>query len=308
MLLAAGADPNAGYLWDGLTSPFTVLTGAFGEGEDAVNQPPHPESLALARLLLDAGADPNDSQALYNRQFRAGTAHLELLLQYGLGRGDGGIWHARLAPAHATPAQLVQDQLLWAASTNMPERVRLLLAHGVDVDAQGTEHPGFRSHTAYALAVQHGHTEVAALLRAAGADTGTLDPIATFLGACLGGDHAEAARRLAADPSLAALALAREPYAMVRAAQVGRADAVRLLAGLGFDVNAVHRTSALHEAAWRGNLDLVTLLLELGADPGLLDTAFHATPLGWARHNQQHAVAEYLAPLTPPPPPPTITP
>ena len=30
-----GADPNAGFLWEGLSSPFTALTGAFGRGEDA---------------------------------------------------------------------------------------------------------------------------------------------------------------------------------------------------------------------------------------------------------------------------------
>jgi hypothetical protein len=65
LLLDAGADPNAGYLWDG-TYPFTALTGAFGGGEDKTNQPPHRHALALARLLLEGGADPNDSQALYN--------------------------------------------------------------------------------------------------------------------------------------------------------------------------------------------------------------------------------------------------
>jgi ankyrin repeat protein len=59
LLLERGADPNAGYLWDG-TYLFTALTGAFGSGEDAPNQPPHHESIALARLLLEAGADPND--------------------------------------------------------------------------------------------------------------------------------------------------------------------------------------------------------------------------------------------------------
>jgi len=53
MLLEVGADPNAGYLWHGLPTPFTVLTGVFGEGElGPVRQPRHPHSLALARLLI----------------------------------------------------------------------------------------------------------------------------------------------------------------------------------------------------------------------------------------------------------------
>jgi len=61
LLLDAGADPNAGYLWLGLPTPFTVLTGVFGEGEQgAGKQPRHPHSLPLARLLLTSGADPND--------------------------------------------------------------------------------------------------------------------------------------------------------------------------------------------------------------------------------------------------------
>ena len=54
LLLASGADPNAGYLWEG-TYPFTALTGVLGEGEDAVNQPRHQFWLPLARMLLDAG-------------------------------------------------------------------------------------------------------------------------------------------------------------------------------------------------------------------------------------------------------------
>ena len=33
LLLERGADPNAGFLWQGNLPPFTALTGAFGEGE-----------------------------------------------------------------------------------------------------------------------------------------------------------------------------------------------------------------------------------------------------------------------------------
>jgi hypothetical protein len=99
LLLASGADPNAGYLWEGAYA-FTALTGALGEGEDAVNQPRHQFWLPLARLLLDAGADPNDSQGLYNRMFAASDDHLRLLFSYGLGTGtgNGGPWHAGSAP------------------------------------------------------------------------------------------------------------------------------------------------------------------------------------------------------------------
>ena len=64
LLLEHGADPNAGYLWEGLVPPFTALTGALGGGGTI---PKHPEELALARVLLQAGADANDGQALYNR-------------------------------------------------------------------------------------------------------------------------------------------------------------------------------------------------------------------------------------------------
>ena len=46
-------------------------------------------SIALARALLAAGADPNDPQALYNRMFGDDDDHLVLLFEFGLGRGNG---------------------------------------------------------------------------------------------------------------------------------------------------------------------------------------------------------------------------
>ena len=66
-LLAAGADPDEGYLWHGLPYPFTLLTGVFGEGEQGPRrQPRHPRSLELARLLLEAGARPSADQKRYD--------------------------------------------------------------------------------------------------------------------------------------------------------------------------------------------------------------------------------------------------
>jgi hypothetical protein len=106
LLLAAGADPNAGYLWHGFTSPFTALTGVLGEGElGPVRQPPHPHWQALARLLLAAGAEPNDPQGLYNRMFEPGAEHLALLFEFGLGAGDGGPWRRLLGERDRSAGQ-----------------------------------------------------------------------------------------------------------------------------------------------------------------------------------------------------------
>jgi len=39
------------------------------------------------------------------------------------------------------PAENLEDVLMWSTAHGMPERVRLVLAHGVDPDGRGTQHP-----------------------------------------------------------------------------------------------------------------------------------------------------------------------
>ncbi len=295
LLLDHGADPNAGYLWDGLPSPFTALTGAFGRGEQGA--PPHPHELDLARILLEAGAEANDSQTIYNRGAgdiaRDDTAFLELLLDFGLGRGDGGPWRRRLGHEHQSPVEIAAEALQHAAEAGLEQRARLLLDRGVDPDRPGT-HPGYEGRSPYEGAVLHGNLAVADLLAAAGANITTVEPFTRFVGACLAGDRDGVDEMFADDPLLLGRALEERGDLVARAAELGRPEAIRLLVALGFDVDARHRTTALHEAALRGNLPIVALLVDLGADPTIVDSEHGSTPRGWAEHGGQTEVVHYF--------------
>jgi ankyrin repeat protein len=307
LLLDAGADPNAGYLWHGQPTPFTVLTGVFGEGElGPVRQPRHPHSLALGRLLLEAGADPNDGQALYNRMFEPGNDHLELLLEFGLGTGDGGPWRRRLGEALDTPAEMVRGELAWAITHGLAERVRLLVSHGVDLVA-----PFERGATATSMAATTGHADLVDYLVEHGAPPLGLEPAEAFVAAVLAADRPALDRLRRAHPGLTDQVRSARPALITWAAACGRPEAVEILSGLGFDVNARGRTdvpsdqpwqTALHKAAEDGNLELAQTLLRLGADPDLRDHRFGSTPLGWSRYFGQQPLIDLLEPITTPEP------
>ncbi|MBI5735162.1 MAG: hypothetical protein HY997_04815, partial [Mycolicibacterium neoaurum] len=209
-LLDAGADPNAGYLWRGMSTPFTVLTGVFGDGEQGPRrQPHHPQATELAALLLRRGAHPVDQQTLYNRMFRADDSHLELLFAHGLADAGPSPWERRLGEAMETRAQMWQRQVAWAAENGFTDRLALLARHGIDISGA---HPVIP--------------------------------------------------RLPDDP----------------------------------DARDADGATALHHAAWAGDLELIRRLLDAGADPSLRDTRFDATPRGWAEHAYQDEAADLLSP------------
>jgi ankyrin repeat protein len=95
------------------------------------------------------------------------------------------------------------------------------------------------------------------------------------------GDREALATLVAADP-----AIARSDAVMLSAVESRNVDLVRWLLAQGGNANARRidksRQSALHEAAWNGDLDMVKLLVEAGADRHFRDGEHDAPPWSWA--------------------------
>ncbi len=74
---------------------------------------------------------------------------------------------------------------------------------------------------------------------------------------------------------------------LFEAARNGETESVRTAIDAGVDVNSTtdYNSTALFFACDRGNLELVKLLLEKGANPNVEDSFYHATPVTWAQQN-----------------------
>ena len=255
-------------------------------------------------MLLDAGADPNDSQALYNRMFEPSNEHLELLFEYGLGPGRRRqLARARCRTIFGPPAELLRYQLRWAVDHNFLDRVRLLVQNGVDFRSAYED-----GRTPVELAQLVGHAEVVQFLVSQGATPPALDPAGALIAAIFAADRAAVTQLTTEHPGLLDELRQARPGLIVWATANDRTDVVTHLLELGFDVNALGRgdtpsetpwQTPLHEAASRGNLELAGFLLSAGADPNIRDARFGGTPLDWARHvGHRQEMVDFLEPLT----------
>lgn len=279
-LLSAGADPNQkfGLRWPPASvnapdddHPLSALYGAAGKNHD----------LELTRILLEAGADPNDGESLYHSLERfictrvllehgariAGNtgfyhaldfdnlAALELLLQYGADPNQ---------PALSSATAEWGSPLLWAIKRRRsPRHIAMLLKAGAD--PMVSTRSGV---SAYSLALQLGLDQVAELLR----EHGGAKPISEeerFIAACARGDEAEAQRIRAGRPDLpGSLGATRLRLLPDLAAEEDGEQGARLMVKLGWPI-AVRggdwNATALSLAVFRGNAGLTRFLLEHGA-------------------------------------------
>ena len=280
-LLAAGASPgqSVGNRWPpasleapSATERLSALYGAAGKAFD----------LELTRLLLEAGADPNDGESLYHSL--EAPACTKLLLDAGARITGSNAMYRALDLDDASVLQLLLDHggdpnepplgpptsdwgspLLWAIRRRRsPAHVQALLAAGAKADACTPD--GVPART---LALRFGQAEVAALLERAGADREPLAVAEAFVAACASGDTETARAIQEAHPGVIdALDDARLRMLPELAAQ-GCVAAVKAMVTCGWpieirggDIDA----SALNHAVFRGDAALTHFLLEHGAD------------------------------------------
>jgi hypothetical protein len=117
------------------------------------------------------------------------------------------------------------------------------------------------------------------------------------------GDRTTLETLIEADPRVA-----RSDAVMMGAVGFRHHELAEWLLARGANVNArsdaPSRHTALHSAAWNGDLQMVKLLVGAGADVAALDDEHHETPRGWAETSIHvtnnpacRAVVEYLAGL-----------
>lgn len=84
---------------------------------------------------------------------------------------------------------------------------------------------------------------------------------------------------------------------IIRASEHASGQVIEKLIALGASVDAqddrrtavdeTSRYTALHSAAWHGNLEAINVLLRHGANPRIRDEKYCATPAGWAAYAGQ---------------------
>jgi len=239
--------------------PAIDVNAAQGDGATALHWAAHRDDLAIADILIRAGARagaPTDTGAtpLHQACINRSAAMVERLLAAG---ADAG-------------ASLLNGEtvLMTCARTGNPAAVKALLARGADVNARETEH----RQTALMWAVAQRHPDVVRLLIEARADVRARS--LTYPQTVVGEQTQRAGRE-----ELNYTVLRGGATPLLFAARVGDVESAALLLKAGADANDAQPDglSALVLAAHSGNGDVAALLLDHGADANTLASGY--TPL-----------------------------
>lgn len=294
LLLDHGADPNIYFLAG--DSRYSPLVGVIGEGEE--DRPAHPERDALARLLLERGAEPYDLQVVYNIHFRGKVLwYLKLIYEFAARAGrqsdwDDPEWHMLDMGGYGSGARW---HLEIAVKNNDSELAEWCLAHGANPNAEPAADQRLPQRSLYEYAVLLGNTEIAELLARNGAQRATvvLEAEDAFVAACLRLDRAEVARLLQAHPEYL-----RSTRAIFAAAKQDRADVVEFVLQLGVpvEIEDAKKLRPLHVAAAHDALRVAGLLVERGAAIDPIEGNWYNTPLGFAVYHDHPRMIELLSP------------
>jgi ankyrin repeat protein len=273
-LLERGADPNSFFVNE--YGQMSALYGAAG----VVHDP------ALTRVLLDAGANPDDGESVYHSTEAESPECLRILLEHGAETHASDLAHAldedrlphvRLLLEHGADPNGAAAMAHAVRRGRGPEFLRLLAEHGADLDRPGGEtwRGEVPLRTPYQHAILRGRDDAAETLAELGAST-QVDSADRVVAASARGERPQSRLPDSLDPD------AQE--VLILAALRGRAEAVVEAVGPNFSgvVGGSPEGTLLHHAAWVGNPEVVGLLLERGADPQA--SADHGTPLAWAAH------------------------
>lgn len=293
LLLDNGANPNAYFAAGG--SSYTPLTGAIGEGEEG--RPGHQRRDELVKLLLDRGANPYDTQVIYNIHFEGKALwFLKMIHDHTTRTGRERDWHdpewsMLNAGAYGSGARWFLDI---AVEHNDVELAAWCLAHNANPNSLPGPGRRNRQRALYDEAVFRGHRELAELLVKHGAKRSSLElnPIQTLVSACLNQDSDRIRAEIARHPECL-----RRHEPLFACAKYNRVDAAALLIELGTspDVESPEGERALHYTAYDDSLDVARLLVARGAEVDPIGRQYDNTPLGGAMHCSSKRVIEYLS-------------
>ncbi|KAA6465467.1 ankryin [Acidobacteria bacterium AB60] len=284
LLLDAGASANTGFhdKWDNKPIFESVIYGAAGAAQ-------HP---GMTRLLLQAGADPNDEETCYHAPENYDNTVVQILLESGKlnERSKSWIlvrkadWHdiegIKLALDHGADPNYIprwgNTGLQQAVQRdNRIQIIRLLLERGGD-----PLQPNAHGMSAAVLAARRGRGDVVRLLMERHVDPG-FQGVDRLIAACALGEDKTVQAVVQEEPDLQTQLLTTGGSLLAHFAGVGNEPGVRCLLDLGVPVDTFYSgdgyfdiapgSTALHVSAWRGEPEVTKLLLARGANVNALD-------------------------------------